>query len=486
MKKFSAIITMSAILGLTACSTNTDLSPENSGAYSDLSTKIVSPLLSDEGISESDIETVKNTYNSEYETVYDAKVVDLDFDGQNELLVLAAKVNARNFDVWKKDNDGMTRENSFGSGKVNSVDKISLKKAEINGEGAYLFSFSYDEGNSMKADEVLSAIRKTSDGYDVEHLLSRGTITYSDIAEPFTKEFYRRGWSKYDIGLDTDYGDIAKEEYDRLYKQYTGGEISDGFTNESTPAAGSEIAAQFEVPGGEPVDLTNAVVHGFNGDVTLSEMTADNWNYVTCDYVYLAEPLGICYNSVDNSDIFDENEMAFTGAPETAAYKYKKYKVGDMFGSLKLTEASTSFCPEWSNLNPRYFNGGSARFEGKLTLTGKCYLYPVTEGYDYARDIHFIPDGQSAKLPIMNYSQDENGNEALGIGMSNGFCWLSEYFPSIVLGNANYYPNFDFGEFPDDGSLVDVKVTIDNIYFRNELNFSKGFSASLVDLEVIQ
>ena len=77
----------------------------------------------------------------------------------------------------------------------------------------------------MKADEVLSMIGKTADGYEVEHLLSRGTITYPDIAEPFTKAFYRKGWSKYDIGLEQDYGDITEEEYNGLYKEYTGREM---------------------------------------------------------------------------------------------------------------------------------------------------------------------------------------------------------------------------------------------------------------------
>ncbi len=98
---------------------------------------------------------------------------------------------------------------------------LSLKEGRVSGEKVYLFSFVYDEGNNMKADEVLSAIRKTTNGYDVEHLLSRGTITYPDIAEPFIKNFYRKGWSKRDIWLDQDYGDISKEEYDRLYKEYT-------------------------------------------------------------------------------------------------------------------------------------------------------------------------------------------------------------------------------------------------------------------------
>lgn len=233
MKKYFSIIILTALVSaqLTACSdvhgsgndTNTNSSPTYSSAYSDLSTEISSPLLSDEIISENDIETVKNAYGSEGKTVYDAKIIDLNFDGKDELLVLTQQANPKVFEVWEKSGGKMNSVYSFGAGKVNFIDKISLKKGVVNGEKVYLFSFSYDEGYSMKADEVLSAIKKTTDGYEVEHLLSRGTITYSDIAEPVTKAFYRKGWSKYDIGLDKDFGDITQEEYNRLYEKYTGG-----------------------------------------------------------------------------------------------------------------------------------------------------------------------------------------------------------------------------------------------------------------------
>ncbi len=232
MKKYFSIIILIALVSasLTSCSdvhgdgndTNTNSSPTYSSAYSDLSTEISSPLLSDEIISENDIEAVKNEYGSEGKTVYDAKIIDLDFDGKDKLLVLTQQANPKVFEVWEKSGGKMNSVYSFGAGKVDFIDTISLKEGKFNGEKVHLFTFTYDEGNNMKADEVLSAVIKTTDGYDVEHLLSRGTISYPDIAEPFTKEFYRKGWSKRDIGLEQDYGDISEEEYDRLYKEYTG------------------------------------------------------------------------------------------------------------------------------------------------------------------------------------------------------------------------------------------------------------------------
>ncbi len=254
-----------------------------------------------------------------------------------------------------------------------------------------------------------------------------------------------------------------------------------------TPApAGNEITAQFETPNGEPVDLTNAVVHGHEGEIPLSEMTENNWLDVMCsDYVYLAEPLGIYYDSVKNADIFDENEMKFTGVPETVSYKFKKYKVGDSFGELKVTKARTSFCQPWFDLKPKYFNGGFVRFEGEITLTGKCYLSPEDDVYVLKRDIKFFPDADSRKLPVMEYPSDGNGNSTLHRHRNNKVCLLSEYPTGIGLGNADDYPDLDFGDFPEDGSLVDVQVTIDNFSCGNELNLTKSFSARLVDIKLV-
>ncbi len=263
---------------------------------------------------------------------------------------------------------------------------------------------------------------------------------------------------------------------------------SESSTTSDTPApAGNEITAQFETPNGEPVDLTNAVVHGHEGEIPLSEMTENNWLDVTCsDYVYLAEPQGIYYDSVKNADIFDENEMTFTGVPETVSYKFKKYKVGDSFGELKVSKARTSFCSQWFDSKPKYFNGGFVRFEGTLTLTGKCYISPEDDVYVTKRDIKFFPDADnSRKLPVMEYSMDENGNSRLHRHMNNTVCLLSEYPTGIALGNAGDHPDLDFGEFPEDGSLVDVQVRIDNISFRNELNFTKSFGAHLVDIKLV-
>lgn len=255
-------------------------------------------------------------------------------------------------------------------------------------------------------------------------------------------------------------------------------------SSDSKPAVGSEITTKFELPNGNSVDFTNAVVTGSDGEISLSEMTDDNWGYVTCDFICLANSLGISYNSVDNADIFDKDEMTFKDVPQTVKYEYKTYKVGDSFGGLKVTEAKTNFFPYFASSTPKYFGGGNVKFEGEVTLTGRCRISPQAEGYLAAHDIQFIPDANSL-LPIMNYSFDENENVPLSLGMEDDVWWLNEYSLAIFLGNADNYPNLYFGDVPEDGSFVNVEVTIDNIDFRNELNFTSRYNAKLVDIEVI-
>lgn len=246
----------------------------------------------------------------------------------------------------------------------------------------------------------------------------------------------------------------------------------------------NEITAQFEIPFGEPVDLTNAVVSGIDGEIPFSEMTADNWLSVTCDYVYLAEPLGIAYNSDSDAGIFNEDELTFEGAPKSVAHTYKKYRIGDTVCGLTLTYAYTTFIPDLTFASPKYFNGGAAYFDGQLTLTGKCRLSPEDEIYITKRDIQFIPDADSSILPIMNYLTDEKGNEPLRWGIAPGLTWCGEYYTTISLGNADDYSNFDFSDFPDDGTFINVKVTVDHVMLRNEYSKMVVFSAKILELEV--
>lgn len=219
MKKvFSVVLAAVIAASFTACSSDKG----NSSAENQSSSSVnegASAALNDD-IEQNDIENVKKTYSETESTVYDTKTIDLDGNGKDELLVLASYGNNRQFSVWEKNGGEMNKTCDFGAGNVKWIDKISLDEAAIDGEKAFLFTFKFGGENSMTAD-VLSEIRKTADGYEVNHLLSHGTIEYS-LSEPVTKEFFRKGWSKYDIALDGDFGDISKDDFEKLYKEYTG------------------------------------------------------------------------------------------------------------------------------------------------------------------------------------------------------------------------------------------------------------------------
>lgn len=248
-----------------------------------------------------------------------------------------------------------------------------------------------------------------------------------------------------------------------------------------TGSGSDEIISKFEWVFDDPIDFSSAVAINYNlEEMPLSELADGNWAAVKCNYVYLAEPVGIFYNSIDNYDQYDKEDLTFKNSPENALYNYKRYKVGDKFGNLTLTRAETEFNIECFDNSPRYFNGGTAWFDGEITLTGYCAISAGDGGYILERDIHFIPDEKSNALPIMNYYLDENKYAALFSGAEGDLCWLSEYYAPILLGNTDDYSGIDLTGLPNDGSFVKVEVTIENLICRGV-----RINAKLLDLKII-
>ncbi len=124
---------------------------------------------------------------------------------------------------------------------------------------------------------------------------------------------------------------------------------------------------------------------------------------------------------------------------------------------------------------------------GELTLTGICRI-AAEDDYDsgiYTHDILFIPDSDSCKLPIMNYSQDESGNEKLNFGTYNDVSWYSEYGQAIRLGNSDDYSELNLDILPEDGSFIEVKVAADNVFIRNENNLTWDYQAHITEIEAV-
>ena len=155
--------------------------------------------------------------NSDF-TAIDGVVYDIDLDGIDEVLVLA-DVPFRAICVFEKENGKMVQTDTFGMGSLSYVETLELNTYSDDDEKYPFFIFHYDNGGVMKCD-VVAAIKPADGSYTIEYLLSFGTLNYTDIPEPFTKEFYRIGWNKTDIAMDRDYNDISKEEFLELYAKY--------------------------------------------------------------------------------------------------------------------------------------------------------------------------------------------------------------------------------------------------------------------------
>lgn len=257
--------------------------------------------------------------------------------------------------------------------------------------------------------------------------------------------------------------------------------------NSREPLTGKDLVAAFVAPDDKPVDLTGVPLTDFGGNsITVDELTENNWMEIRInDSVYLAESSGISYDSVTNSDIYNADTMEFTGAPDKVKREYKKYKVGDTFGELKIAEAATSFMSENSHFPRKYFNGGAVRFDGTLTLTGKMYMSPETEGYITEHDLFFeLSSNDVKKIPKMNYPIEEDGTEPLYSFIHNETVYLADS-TTLSLGNADNYPEFDFSGLPTDGTWVDAKITVSNIFLRYYFNFTNNYTAKILDLEIL-
>lgn len=172
-----------------------------------------------ENITENDIQLACEEIENKGLSILDTKLLDLNFDGTDELLILTSWGRNEIY-VFSKSSGEMYEESSFGMGKLDYVSSLELYPYTADNEEYYCFSFHFDNGGVMSCD-VLAAIKCDETRYSVEYLLSWGTLDYSDLPEPIVKEFYREGWNQTDIALDADYNDLSREEFMALYEKYT-------------------------------------------------------------------------------------------------------------------------------------------------------------------------------------------------------------------------------------------------------------------------
>lgn len=266
-------------------------------------------------------------------------------------------------------------------------------------------------------------------------------------------------------------------------------ENTDTEATEGTGASSADIESVVQELYGPGMDKISAE------EITdLQKDEEGEWSNLTCDgFVYLAEPTGVCFNSIDNADKFDSVNVVFEGTEPSKAV-YKRYKVGDSICGLTITEAESRF------LNSKYamtqtshaeknFGGGRAVFEGSSELTG--YLIILTDdeyGVGGVDDVIFIPDSKSQTLPILNYSRisDDKGvysDRAEFCCLLSGFGYQSEY-PFIHLGNISDYSSTMFSLI-EKNTPTKAKVNIDNIIMSSNIDWFATISAHAENIDVL-
>lgn len=225
-----------------------------------------------------------------------------------------------------------------------------------------------------------------------------------------------------------------------------------------------------------PTDL-----YGLGGDpisaddiAELYKYSEENpWDNATCNgFVYLAEPTGINYNSIDNADIYNDNDepVSFEGSESESPAKYKKYKVGDEICGLTIEAASISFkynASETATSIDKHFLSGSVTFIGEKQLSGYIIILNDDE-YNIGGegDIIFIPDNDSQTLPVINYNafSDSDGvysNALNNVSVVGGFAYKNEY-TCLNCGNMSEYNSSWFSDAEVNKPLK-ASVTIGDI-----------------------
>lgn len=215
-----------------------------------------------------------------------------------------------------------------------------------------------------------------------------------------------------------------------------------------------------------------------------------DWTSASCNgFVYLSEPTGINYNSIDNADIFNDMDNSFDESPTESLAEYKKYSVGDEICGLVIDEATTMFknASTEKTFDERFFSGCVVKFKGEKKLSG--YLIILSEelyGVGGVGDIVFIPDGGSQTLPVMNFYEFSEEGKPLSNLLKysqtvGGLCFKNEY-GFISCGSLDDYDSSWFlGK--EHNLPLKATITVDNIYMSAVMNWITNCSGVIASIE---
>lgn len=254
-------------------------------------------------------------------------------------------------------------------------------------------------------------------------------------------------------------------------------------------------------PDGEKVDKyeLTSITYGFDDDG--NEDRTKWFNATTTHFAYYSEPQGFSYNSIDNADIWDAENWTFNADMPTVT-EYKRVKIGDTIGGLKVTSVSSMFGTNIAEGNydmgdgtsvtgrdlgiPEiFFLGSDITLEGTVELSGYIFICPEDEGYDARGDIFFTPDAESCTLPVVQFQFDpQNGIYTESYRMShNGEFFTQSDYPNMYAGNI-FSSGLDFADYPI-GEPIKVRLTADNITMRSNIDWITQTQFVITDIEKI-
>ncbi len=273
----------------------------------------------------------------------------------------------------------------------------------------------------------------------------------------------------------------------------------------------SEISSRFEESSAQGTEtfltgldgkriLTSEITRATGYESGFAELSESDFTSAVCEgFVYVAEPSKESRNNKDNSDVFNSAEMSFSDMTIEPLKNFKRVNIGETVCGLTLKEAETNFARGFErqtfetsdgsrktgaelNFPEIYFTGGSAVFEGELTMTGYICRVAADEYGVAAGDILFVPCDGEADFPVMSYSLDGvNGfYHSSRVYSMSGLTWQNE-FGYILLGNVSDV-SADVSPIPRDGSFVKCRVTVENIELHGGVNSANSVTAELLDI----
>ncbi|MCM1299033.1 MAG: hypothetical protein NC203_09365 [Firmicutes bacterium] len=247
-------------------------------------------------------------------------------------------------------------------------------------------------------------------------------------------------------------------------------------------------------------------------DLSLDSFDKDSFFSAECEgFCYLADPLGVAENSIDNADTFKAPEMQGI-VEETFDREFKRYNVGDKYGDLTVKKASVCFdagyynteCFGWDpmlagkdiDFPQVFYREQYVEFEGEIDLTGYVIVNESSDYFpEYEGIMAFMIDGKSSPLPIADASVslgEEGGFFTfsrcgyMGMYGDDAACFVDEYGP-IWLGYTDDVPSDTSGlnAYPN---ITKVNVTLENIVmpcYKEMPTGSSYISADVKKLEVL-